>query len=191
MTMTKRLLAVLFLSILLAGCASISCTLGEVDEIGIEEELMLYRANRDRIYEFLTEELKLNYAAACGVIANMHVESRFNPQALGDWGTSYGICQWHNKRFAQLISWSEENGLDYTQLETQLQFMKFELENKYRFVYDHLLKASNTQRGAYSIGNYWCIYYEKPKNKYASGDARGELARKRYWFELNEAGGED
>ena len=189
--MVKRFLTILIMCLMLIGSECIPCASSEGGGDSIEDELLLYRANRNRIYEFLIEELGLNHAAVCGIIANIHVESRFNPRALGDWGTSYGICQWHNKRFALLISWSEENGLDYTQLETQLQFMKFELENKYRFVYEHLLKASNTQRGAYSIGNYWCIYYEKPKNKYASGDARGELARKRYWFELNEADGED
>ena len=182
-----KLLKALLLFCLIFACASGALCEGTVDEaLTVEQELELYKGNRDIIYLFLTEELKLNHAAACGVIANIHVESRFNPEALGDFGTSYGICQWHNKRYTRLIEWSEENGYDYTELSTQLWFMKYELENKYAFVYERLKNTSDTPRGAYSVGNYWCIYYEKPKNKYVNGEARGELARMRYYNLLPE-----
>ena len=106
--MVKRFLTILIMCLMLIGSECIPCASSEGGGDSIEDELLLYRANRNRIYEFLIEELGLNHAAVCGIIANIHVESRFNPRALGDWGTSYGICQWHNKRFARLISWSEK-----------------------------------------------------------------------------------
>ena len=64
--------------------------------------------------------------------------------------------------------------------------MKSELEGYYSFVYERLKSVANTSRGAYSAGNYWCLYYEKPKNKIVSGDLRGELARQRYWHILKD-----
>ena len=35
------------------------------------------------------------------LVHNLYIqhESSFNTQALGDGGTSYGICQWHNGRW--------------------------------------------------------------------------------------------
>ena len=159
----------------------------EQRELTYAEELEKYQDNRAIIYIFLREELGLNRAAACGILANIHVESRFNPEALGDNGTSYGICQWHNRRYTNLINWSNMNGLDYTQLDTQLLFMKHELEHRFNYIYDRLLnRTPDTSRGAYSAGKYWCVYYELPKNKYVAGDQRGEMARQRYWLIFTE-----
>ena len=192
----KKAAAILLMWILLTGCCMAPCegvavpSEGDAGEVSAseevqpltkQEELALYSGNRDIIYRFLTQELGLNHAVACGIIANIHYESRFNPEALGDYGTSYGICQWHNKRYTLLVDWSEENGLDYTSLETQLLFMKYELDNNFSFVMKRLRDIADTKRGAYSAGNYWCIYYERPVNKYVSGDIRGELARQTYW----------
>ena len=46
------------------------------------------------IYYFLKNEMGMNDAAACGVVANIERESSFRPDLYGDNGTSYGICQW-------------------------------------------------------------------------------------------------
>ena len=139
-------------------------------------------ANKYRIYEFLTLELGFNHASACGVMANIDVESRFDPTAVGDYGTSYGLCQWHNKRYDRLIEWSAENDLDYTTLEAQLLYMKYELDNNFAYVFKRMTNdIVNTSRGAYSAGNYWCINYQRPKDKVKRGDARGELARQKYF----------
>ena len=139
-------------------------------------------ANKYQIYEFLTKELGFNHASACGVMANIDVESRFDPAAVGDYGTSYGLCQWHNKRYDRLIEWTEENGLDYTTVEAQLLYMKYELDNNFAYVFKRMANdIVNTSRGAYSAGNYWCINYQRPKDKVKRGDARGELARQKYF----------
>ena len=167
-----------------ASEATDSLTEEDRQPLSIQEELSLYADNRDIIYRFLTEDLHLNHAVACGIVANIHYESRFNPEALGDSGTSYGICQWHNKRYTLLVNWSEEAGMDYALLETQLLFMKYELEHNFSFVMKRLANIANTSRGAYTAGNYWCVYYERPKNKYINGDKRGELARQTYWYLL-------
>ena len=77
-----RLLAVLLTAALLA--VPVSADAG--DRLAVERE----------VYDYLTNELLLSTAAACGVLANIEHESSFQPTIYGDKGTSYGLCQWHN-----------------------------------------------------------------------------------------------
>ena len=65
------------------------------------------------VFEFLTTELGLNSAAACGVLANIEAESNFILTSYGDGGTSYGLCQWHDGRFDALQSFCLLQGYDY------------------------------------------------------------------------------
>lgn len=137
--------------------------------------------NTRQIYEYLTGELGLNHAAACGVLGNIHLESSFFPLALGDGGTSYGICQWHLGRFSGLIAYCNENGLDYNTLEGQLDYMKYELETGYSGVFSYIKSVPDTQQGAYDAAYYWCIGYELPNDMYYRGAQRGNLAANEYY----------
>lgn len=137
--------------------------------------------NTCRIYSYLTEELGMNHAAACGVIANIHLESSFFPLALGDGGTSYGICQWHLGRFNGLIAFCNANGLDYNTLEGQLCYLKYELETGYAGVLSYLQKVPDTKEGAYDAAYYWCIGFEKPDDMHYRGVRRGNLAANEYY----------
>ncbi len=58
--------------------------------------------NTLEIYRYLVEKMGLNHAAACGILANIQMESNFNQLAIGDGGTSFGICQWHLSRLSNL-----------------------------------------------------------------------------------------
>ena len=95
--------------------------LGNTDEIAYEiekENADLYsvtgNANETAIYNYVINTMGLNNAAACGILANIYKESSFNPHALGDSGTSYGICQWHGSRWDRLKTYCSNNGLDST-----------------------------------------------------------------------------
>ena len=59
-------------------------------------------SNEETIFSFVTNEMGMNSAAGCAVLANVYAESSFRPDLWGDGGTSYGICQWHNSRFTRL-----------------------------------------------------------------------------------------
>ena len=152
--------------------------------------------NEAAIFAFLTQEVGLNTAAACGVLANIERESGFNPQAL-EWGYTwesgggYGICQWTNTprtasegRRTALVTWCGANGLDYTSLEGQLRYLAYELASAYydRLVTSHLRAVPDSIEGAYQAGYRWCYYFEVPAG-YNTGVsvARGELARG-YWL---------
>jgi len=135
-------------------------------------------SNERIIYNFLTGTMGLNKAAACGVLANIKAESNFNPNIIGDNGTSYGICQWHNSRWTALKQYRPN---DWTTLNGQLYYLKYELEKDYPSVNSYLKSVANTATGAYNAGYYWCYYFEIPANREASSQTRGNSAKNTYW----------
>lgn len=126
---------------------------------------------------FLVEVMGYNAAAASGVIANIKYESSFNPQDVGDGGTSYGICQWHASRKTRLTNYCQQNGLDVTTLPAQLMYLKYELENFYPMVNRFLLGVSNTPEGAYQAGYYFCYNFEAPASRDSKSVTRGNYAQ--------------
>lgn len=132
------------------------------------------------IFNYLTDRMDFNSAAACGVLANIEKESSFNPNIYGDNGTSYGICQWHAVRFNNLRRYCETNSLDYTTLEGQLEFLNYELSSLPKTM-GYLRSVPDTPQGAYDAAYYWCYNFEIPANREENSQIRGELARTKYW----------
>ena len=162
-----RLLAVLLAAVLLA--LPVSADAGQ--RLAVERQ----------VYAYLTEELNLTTAAACGVLANIEHESNFQPTIYGDQGTSYGLCQWHNERFSALRGYCAALGLDYRTVKGQLAYLKYELGNNYTNLLLTLQAIDNTPEGAYKAAHLWCIQFEKPSNMQQKAVSRGELARGKYW----------
>lgn len=151
-------------------------------------------ANVSKIFSFLTNECNFNSAVACGILANIECESNFNPNLWGDNNTSYGICQWHNSRFATMQNWCNDNRYDWKTLEGQLHYLKKELSvNDSSYLYNgktisnYLKTLSNTADDAYEAGRYWCYYYEVPAEKELVSVARGNNARNIYWPQFSKA----
>ena len=141
------------------------------------------------IYQYLTSTMGLNHAGACGVLANIQLESNFNSLALGDGGSSYGICQWHNGRFNNLISYCNRNGLDYNTVGGQLQYLNHELANSYPSVLSYVKNVPDTAQGAYDAAYYWCMYFEVPDHTVERAVQRGNLAKNEYFgkkFEMDD-----
>lgn len=155
-------------------------------------------ANETAIYNYAVNTMGLNTAAACGILANIQKESGFNPHALGDSGTSYGICQWHNSRWDRLKAYCTSNHLDSTTIEGQLRYLEYELKNFYSSVWNRLKSVKNTAEGAYDAAAYWCAVFEVPAGYgyWSNGEihygetsiARGNLAKSTYWNEYSSAG---
>lgn len=144
------------------------------------------RLNVERqVFDYLTNELMLTNAAACGVLANIEHESSFQPTVYGDRGTSYGLCQWHNERFTALRGYCSSLGLDYRTVEGQLAYLRYELGNKYTTLLLNLQSIDNTPEGAYRAAQLWCIHFEKPSNMQVKAAQRGELAQGKYWARYN------
>ena len=134
-------------------------------------------SNEYVIFDFLINDMKLNRAAAMGVMANIYYESGYRPVIDGDGGTSYGICQWHAGRKNNLINWCTENGLDYNTLEGQLKFLQYELPTRYPSVDSYIRQVENTADGAYDAAYYFCFNFEAPANRTAQSTKRGNYAR--------------
>ena len=134
-------------------------------------------SNEYEIYAFMVGEMGYNRAAAMGVLANIKYESSYNPDCNGDGGTSYGICQWHAGRKANLISWCEENLLDYTTLDGQLRFFRYEITTRYASVHSYLKDVENSADGAYDAGYYFCFNYEAPAARTSQSTKRATYAR--------------
>lgn len=137
-------------------------------------------ANEKTAFNFFTENMGLNPAAACGIMANINAESRFIPDITGP-GGSYGICQWLGVRKTRLQNYCSSKGYDYTSLKGQLNFLQYELKNTFPSVYNYLKKVSNTSGGAYNAAYYFCYHFEAPFNKASTSAYRGSLAQSTYW----------
>lgn len=150
-------------------------------EPAVQQTYTVGKTAEETIANFCKEALGLNTAALCGVLANIESESGFRIGAIGDAGTSYGICQWHASRYASLKNWCANNGKDYTSLDGQLWYMKHELETTHAAVLTKMKSCADTEQGAEAAGYIWCSIFEVPANTIQTSKTRGELARCKYW----------
>ena len=129
--------------------------------------------NYMEIAEFLTDKMSLSPAAVCGIIANIIYESNGLPNILGDNGTSYGICQWHEERWQDLINYCNAAGLDWETIEGQLMFLWYELDSRFIELKNLLISCPTSPEGAYQAGYSFCQAYEAPDDPTTKAEIRG------------------
>lgn len=132
--------------------------------------------NKETCYNFLTETMGLSRSVAIGIMANIRHESNYNPKALGDSGTSYGLCQWHKSRWDRLKTYCKNNGYQSSDLIAQLNFMLWEFRKYYYNAWDDISNQPNTREGAKEVAYIMCVKYEIPANKEESGNKRANTA---------------
>lgn len=93
-----------------------------------------------------------------GIAGNLYAESRFNPLAVGDFGQSFGLAQWHKSRWDALKIWSAKNNKNIADFKTQLDFIDWELKNTEKNAYSKLIKTTTPENSAYVFAKY----YERP-----------------------------
>ncbi len=133
-------------------------------QVGSDEEVMqasgvMPGSPFGQIYLFLTSDMGLNRAAACGILANMARESGFNPTADNS-GLYHGLCQWGGGRLSNLYSWCWQNGYDPETIEGQVHFLELELNGSYRGVLEQLRAIENTADGAYHAAAIFEMQFE-------------------------------
>ena len=138
-------------------------------------------SNSDVIFSYLTSELGLNSAAACGIMGNIYQECTMNPDAAGS--SYYGICQWGGSRLSNLRAYCEEHGFSSSSLEGQLGYLRYELENCYTGTLDYLCNVENSYEGAYNAAVYFCTNFEQPGNLSWENATRGSYAADMFWPE--------
>ena len=134
-----------------------------------------------QVYNYAKTKMGLNNAAACAILANINCESGFKLTSIGDNGTSYGLCQWHNSRWTNLKNHCAKNCLSVDSVEGQMSFLQHELQNSYSSTWNTLKNTPNTAQGSYDAAYYWCVHFEVPANKESKGRERGNLARNTYF----------
>ena len=141
------------------------------------------KTNEQTIYDFLKGTMKVNTAVACGVLANIKAESNFDPTSScidSNGKTSYGICQWNGGRFTALRNYCASKGLDYSDINAQLQYLKHELEETgEKSNWGKVNGQSNTADGAYAAGYNWAKHFERCASGY--WESRAASAKNTYW----------
>lgn len=112
-----------------------------------------------RVISFLKNK-GLTTSQASGIAGNMAVESGFEPDAVGDNGTSYGLVQWHADRWTKLKQYCAKNDYDVSSVSGQLEYLWYELKSNSRLGYAELIKQTNPRDAA----EIFAKYFERPAN---------------------------
>lgn len=115
-------------------------------------------------------------SAAAGVVGNLVQESGLRTDAIGDNGTSGGLAQWHNERWEALKRFAAARGKDWTDLDTQIEFLAKEMHTSYADTYAKMQSAELPE----IAGQIMTDEYEKPDSASANYAQRQANARAAY-----------
>ncbi|MBI3181871.1 MAG: LysM peptidoglycan-binding domain-containing protein [Myxococcales bacterium] len=130
------------------------------------------KGNAEQTIKFFMSK-GLTRAQAAGIAGNLLYESGFNPSAVGDGGTSFGVAQWHLGRGEAMKRWTKEHGYSSTSFKGQLEYLWYELNHGESYALGKLRASGN----AYDAGMAFCRYFERPAY---INPARGQAAQKFY-----------
>lgn len=115
-------------------------------------------------------------SAAAGVVGNLVQESGLRTDAIGDNGTSGGLAQWHNERLDALKRFAAARGKDWTDLDTQIEFLAEEMRTSYADTYAKMQNAELPE----IAGQIMTDEYEIPDPASANYSQRRANARAAY-----------
>ena len=134
-----------------------------------------------------TEEVVWDYLKAAGysdiqtaaIIGNLYQESGLNPARIESNGEGIGLVQWSFGRKQNLINYASSKGKDWTDLESQLEFLVSELDSKQFYQ-----QYKDTFMNPYSVSEAteaFCFGFERPNKAKANVDFRVEKAWEAYY----------
>jgi len=130
--------------------------------------------NERYIYTYLTTEMGLNTAAACGIMANIYYETNFTADISAS--GYYGLFMYWSGLTNELINWCANNGQDRTTVQGQMAFFNWKMENSYQSLLGKLRALTNTAESAYSSADMFCREFERPGNMEYECSKRGSFA---------------
>lgn len=153
---------------------------GLVLGIGLEDaELLEY-------VEILREACGLNDAVIAGILANIERESGFDWTKIGDYGNSYGLCQWDEIRQERLDDFCEEKKWEREDRDTQLFFFAYEIAEHFEDTLKVLQRIENNEDGAAEAARVICQNYEAPLDIELEVYLREKLAREHFYPKLTD-----
>lgn len=118
--------------------------------------------NRKQVYDYIRSK-GVDHIHTMGMMANIEGESGFRPGVIGDNGTSGGLFQWHDTRFANL-----QRAVPDWQTNWKAQ-VDYALQDKEGNVQEYLKTPYGTAEDA-TTG--WVDLFERPANPYAASKLR-------------------
>jgi hypothetical protein len=154
---------------------------------------MVYSENRFLSLEEMTVNAQyiLNYLlgsgwtknAICGMLGNMQSESTINPgiwQSLdsGNMGGGYGLVQWTPA--SKYIDWANANGLVYTEMDSEIKRIIYEVENNIQWINGSMtfLQFTQSTDTANNLAMMFITSYERPANP----DQPNRGTQADYWY---------
>ena len=89
---------------------------------------IFYGNSAEEVVWFALKDLGYSEYAIAGVMGNIYGESGFNPAAVESNGEGIGLCQWSYGRKKQLIEYANSKGKEWSDLNTQIEFLITEIE---------------------------------------------------------------
>lgn len=126
-----------------------------------------------QVYDFLLSK-GVPPVGAAAVLGNIDGESGFNPAAINPESGASGLCQWYKGRLDNLKTLANSKGVDWTDVDVQLEHMWRELEGgSYPLVYNTIMNATDESDLEYAVwvwGRHFEVYFidsdfETSKNK--------------------------
>lgn len=145
-------------------------------------------SNAQQAYQWLISQGYPSHAAA-GMVGNLIQESGVNPNVRpGDNGSAHGIAQWRFDRYQGpngLLGFAQRNNANPNDLTTQLQFLNWELKNRYSNVYSQLMNSKNVRDATAAM----VLGYERPAGAQTGVAENTDGWQNRLRQALNVAGG--
>ena len=146
-----------------------------------------YDGTEEVIKRYLRMYLPYSDAVLAGILANIYCESGYDAEAVGDEGTSYGLCQWHNERWTALESFCRDNSWGTDGIKAQILFLRYEMDTDFQWLGDYLQSLENSSAGAKEAGYAFCLMFESPTDAETKAEYRGRLAGNTFWDIMAEA----
>ena len=137
--------------------------------------------NAKEIYDFFIEK-NWTVNAITGLLGNIYFESNCNPYYSNDKKNRYGLVQWSSE---SLMDWAEENGLNYSTINTQCQRIQWELENNEIYIqnncsFENFFEYSQSNDSAEHLAECFMREYKRPSESETHLEYRQNCAK--YWF---------
>jgi hypothetical protein len=121
--------------------------------------------------------------SVCGMLGNMQTESTINPGIWENLDSSntangFGLVQWTPSTV--LTDWANQNGLDATQIDTDLKRILYEVTNNIQWINSSMTFQQFTQSTdtAANLAQLFLTSYERPANQ----NQPDRQTQATYWF---------
>ena len=150
----------------------------EADTTEAEVEITDNRTTEEVVWDYLKDAGYTDIQVA-GIISNLYQESGLNPARVESNGEGIGLVQWSFGRKQSLINYASSKGVDWSDLETQLEFLVDELDSKqfYQPYKDSFMNPYSVSEATEAF----CFGFERPNKAKANLSFRQEKAWEAYY----------